>query len=98
MSYYSKKEWNLLGFRKAKTKRSMYSAIIYNKQNKQLKRTINFGDKFYENFSDRTGLNLYPKLIHGDQKRKENYRKRHKKDLREGYYSAGYFSWKYLWS
>lgn len=97
MTYYSMKEYKLLGFRKSKNPPKMYAAVLYNIETRR-ERVVNFGSRIHMNFSDRTGLNLYPKLIHGDEKRKENYRKRHKNDVKEGFYSPGYFSAKYLWT
>ena len=95
-SYFSKEEFELKGFEKAKAKHKMYNAILVNKKTKREKR-IPFGDNRYENFRDITGLDLYPQLIHGDMKRRKAYHERHKKDMKDGYFSAGYFSMKYLW-
>ena len=92
--YYSKKDYKLIGFEKSKTKNKMYDAILL-KGNKKYK--VPFGDKRYQNFRDITGLNLYPHLIHDDNKRRKNYRTRHKHFLKKGYYSPGYFSYYYLW-
>lgn len=96
MSYFSKKEYKFLEFRKSKAKNKMYAAILKNNETGR-KHTVNFGSTKYQNFTDKTGLNLYPHLIHGDSKRRKSYRARHRKDLRDGYYSAGRFSWEYLW-
>ena len=96
MSYFSMKEWGLAGFKKSKVKDKMYAAIIYNKQTKR-RRTLNFGSVHYQNFRDVTGLNLYPKLVHGDKKRRESYHKRNEHYIKDGYFSAGYFAMKYLW-
>ena len=97
MTYYSMKEYKLMGFKKSKNPPSMYAAVLYNIETKR-QRLVNFGSRLWNNYSDLTGLNMYPELIHGDKKKKENYRKRHKNDIKEGYYSAGYFSMKYLWT
>jgi hypothetical protein len=96
MSFFSKKEYKFIEFRKSKAKHKMYAAILQNKKTGRT-HTVNFGDKRYQNYQDKTGLNLYPHLIHGDPERRKRYRQRHKKDLRAGYYSAGRFSWKILW-
>jgi len=58
---------------------------------------VPFGDKRYENYHDLTGLNLYPKLLHRDKHRRKLYRIRHKKDIKPGYYSPGWFSYYILW-
>ncbi len=96
MTYYSKDEYRLKCFEKAKQKHKMYNAVLVNKKTKREKR-IPFGSTLYENFRDITGLDLYPDLIHGDLKRRKAYHARHKKDIKDGYFSAGYFSMKYLW-
>jgi hypothetical protein len=94
--YYNKKEYKLLGYRRSNTKHKKYDAIIENKKT-QKKIHIPFGDKRYENYHDLTGLNLYPKLLHNDKNRRRLYKARHKKDLKEGYYSPGYFSYYIIW-
>ena len=96
MTYYSKREYKLLGYEKATRKNKMYNAILQNRKTGQLVR-VPFGSTEYENYQDKTGLNLYPHLIHGDKKRKKLYIARHKKDLKAGYYSPGYFSYFILW-
>ena len=96
MVYYKKTDYKLLGYRKSKTKHKKYDAILENKTTKTI-HTVPFGDKKYSNYRDLTGLNLYPNLLHGDKKRRILYRARHKKDLKEGYYSPGYFSYFILW-
>jgi hypothetical protein len=96
MTYYSKKEYKLLGYRKSKTKHKKYDAVLENKKTGKIK-YVPFGDNRYENYHDLTGLNLYPHLLHGDKKRRKLYRARHKKDLKTGYYSPGYFSYYVIW-
>lgn len=96
MVYYSIQQNKLIGFEKSNRKNKMYNAILKNiKTGKQIK--VPFGDKTYMNFSDKTGLNAYPHLIHGDKKRRTNYRKRHKVYLKKGYYSPSFFSYHFLW-
>lgn len=94
MTYYSKKEYKLLGYRKSKTKHKKYDAILENRKTKKLK-YVPFGAIGYIHFRDLTGLNLYP--THNDPKRRKLYRERHKKDLKAGYYSPGYFSYHIIW-
>ena len=96
MTYYAMSEYRLKGFEQAKTKHKMYAAVLVNKETKREKR-VNFGDKRYQNYQDKTGLNAYPRLVHGDKERRKRYHDRHKKDIKQGYYSAGYFSLRYLW-
>jgi len=94
--YYSKKDYKLLGYRRSKTKNKKYDAILENNNTGKLK-YVPFGDKRYENYHDLTGLDLYPKLLHGDKNRRRLYRARHKKDLKTGYYSPGFFSYYITW-
>ena len=92
--YYKKTDYKILGYRKSKTKHTMYDAILQGKSKTYI---VPFGDNRYENYQDLTGLNLYPELIHGDKKRRKLYRARHKKDLKANHYSPGYFSYNVLW-
>lgn len=94
--YYSKQEYKLVGFRKSTRKGKMYDAILENKETKRLKH-IAFGDNQMENYHDKTGLNLYPSLIHGNTKRRDNYRKRARGKVKNGFYSPSYFSYFFLW-
>lgn len=98
MVYIPMKQWDLLGFRKSSRKGKMYDAILINKKDTTKKKYVPFGSNKHQNFSDRTGRNLYPKLIHGDQERRKRYIARHKGFVRKGFYSPGYFSMVYLWS
>ena len=68
-------------------KNKKYDAYINNKK-------FSFGSRFYQQFFDRIGF--YSVLNNYDEKRRANYRARHKHDkLNE--YSSGYFSYYYLW-
>jgi len=96
MSYFQKSQYSLDKLQKSKRKFKKYDAVLINKINNKIV-TIPFGDNRYEQFKDTTGLKLYSNKDHGDKKRRELYRARHAKDVREGYYSAGYFAMKYLW-
>ncbi len=94
--YYLKKDYNLLGYRKSKTKYKKYDAKIQNKRTGKIV-YVPFGDKRYENYHDKTGLNLYPHLLHGDSKRRKAYRSRHKHNVREDSYSPSWFSYYITW-
>jgi hypothetical protein len=96
MVSYKMTEYTLKGYEKATRKGKMYNAILVNKDTKKEVR-VPFGSNQHENFHDKTGLNLYPNLIHGDKKRRDNYRARHKVYLKEGYYSPAWFSYNILW-
>jgi len=57
-----------------------------------------------DQFKDSTGLKLYSKYDHNDEKRRDNYRARHSKiKLKDGSYAyldkeqPSYWSWHYLW-
>ena len=94
--YYSKSEYKLVKYQKSTRKGKMYDAILKNKETgRQVK--VAFGDSTMENYWDKTGLNSYPHLIHGDKKRRDNYRSRARGRVKEGYYSPSYFSYYVLW-
>ena len=95
-SYYSKYEYGLIGFEKSNRKNKKYNAILINYNTKQ-KKIIPFGDLRYQQYKDRTYLNLYSHLNHNDENRRRLYILRHKKDIKNGFWSAGYFSMFYLW-
>jgi len=90
-------KWDLSGFKKSKTRGKMYDAILKNKLARNKTVRLPFGSIFYENYWDKTGLNLYPHLIHGDKKRRKSYKARHKVYLKDGYYSPGWLSYNFLW-
>jgi hypothetical protein len=96
MSYFSKSEYKFIKFQKSNTANKKYDAILQNKKTKKLKK-IPFGDKRYEQFQDTTGLEIYSNKDHKDKERRLNYRKRHRTYIKDGYYSAGFFSLNYLW-
>ena len=96
MSYYAKSQYSLDKLQKSKHKFKKYDAVLINKINNKFV-NIPFGDSRYEQYKDTTGLKLYSSKDHGDKIRRDAYRARHSKDIRDGYYSAGYFALKYLW-
>jgi hypothetical protein len=85
-----------------------YTAFVRNKKTHKIRR-INFGDRRYQQYKDRTPLHLYSKLNHLTRKRQENYFSRHsgskkrgvaiKKEIRKshGYYNPKILSHEYLW-
>jgi len=95
MVYYDMKTHKLFGFQKSETKNKMYDAILISDDGDFI--GVPFGDKRFETYQDKTSLNLYPDLIHGDEKRRKRYRLRHRVYLKKGYYSPSYFSYYYLW-
>lgn len=82
-------------FEKAKAKNKKYSAILKNAETGRIKK-VNFGDKRYQHFKDKTGLGIYSHLNHGDPERRRRYRLRHAKTMTKKY-SPSWFSAKYLW-
>ncbi|NVM20132.1 MAG: hypothetical protein HWN80_20720, partial [Candidatus Lokiarchaeota archaeon] len=55
-------------------------------------------DDGYEQYKDSTGKKLYSYADHLDENRKRLYRKRHAGEGNSNRkYSAGWFSWHYLW-
>jgi hypothetical protein len=96
MPYYNKKEYKLLGYEKSHRKGKMYNAILNNKITNKVTK-VPFGDSTMENYCDKTGLNLYPKLIHGDKVRRKRFQQRHHGFLKDGFYSPSWFSYFILW-
>ena len=96
MSYYSMKDWKFIGFRKSNTKLKKYDSLIKNKQTGKIK-IIPFGSSSYSQYKDSTGLGLYSHLDHNDKERRRRYKTRHQVYIKKGYYSAGYFSMRFLW-
>tara|TARA_B100000424_G_C22770160_1_gene414751 strand:- start:211 stop:516 length:306 start_codon:yes stop_codon:yes gene_type:complete len=85
-----------------------YTAIIKNiKTGKS--RKINFGDRRYQQYKDRTPIKLYKHLNHNTRKRMRNYFNRHsgtknrkqaikkEKNKSKNYYNAKILSHIYLW-
>ena len=71
---------------KATAKNKKWKAIFYDDQGKKLK-SSNFGDTRYEDYT-----------IHKDKERRERYRARHKKYLKNGDYSKpSHLSYYLLW-
>lgn len=94
--YYPMSLWTLKGFARSHKAGKKYDAILNNKLTGMVTR-VPFGDASYQQYKDSTGLGLYSHKDHHDAKRRSLYRQRHDKDLKAGNYSAGYFSYKYLW-
>lgn len=86
-------------FKKSTRKNKKYSVITPSGK------TVHFGSSSYEQYKDSTGLGLYSHLDHNDEKRRDNYRARHKKiKLKDDSYAylnkeqPSYYSWHFLWS
>lgn len=94
--FYKISDYSLVSYSKSHVKNKKYDAILKSKSNGKLVR-VPFGDLRYTNYRDCTKLNLYPHLINNNTEKRRLYRLRHKKDLREEFYSPGYFSLHILW-
>ena len=85
-----------------------YTAYVIDKAKKTI-RSINFGDRRYQQFRDSTGMGLYSYMDHGDKMRRKNYFLRHshspsrktsiEKESKNsyGYYTPKLLSHIYLW-
>lgn len=71
-----------------------YKVEIYSDKIKV--KTVQFGDRRYEQYKDSTPLKLYTNLNHNDKDRRRRYKIRHEKD-RHVKYTAGWFADRYLW-
>lgn len=72
-----------------------YKVVITDLNGVKLK-TVQFGDKRYEQYKDSVPLKLYSHLNHNDKNRRRLYKNRHEKD-RHNHFTAGWFADKYLW-
>ena len=93
--YYSFDDWRLDHFRGSKHHLKKYDAILQHKRTGK-QAVVPFGQKGYDQYHDQA-LGLYENFDHFDKKRRKLYRNRHKKWLKEGYYSPAWCSWNYLW-
>ena len=97
MSLSPAKDYKFIKFVRSKTQGKKYDAILENKSTGRRK-TISFGATGYEQYKDSTGLRYYSHLDHNDPKRKKLYQQRHEGEGEPNRkYSAGWFSWHYLW-
>ncbi len=97
----------IVKFERGKQKKK-YKVHLKDKKTKR-KRTLSFGHKDYQQFKDRTKLQLYKHLNHGERKRMRNYYSRHsgvktrragiakEKKKNNGYYTPKLLSHIYLW-
>ena len=90
-------QFRLLRFERSKNPKKKYDAILEDVKTKRTQR-VPFGSRqpLYEQYKDSTGLKLYSRLDHGDEKRRKNYLARHEK-TRHKKWSPSWFSWRYLW-
>ena len=96
MPPYPVKDYDIVKFRKSKTKHKKYDAVIQNKRTDKIY-IIPFGSSVHQHYKDTTGLGLYSKLDHNDKARRALFRLRHRPNYDYKFYSPSYFSWNYLW-
>ena len=94
MRIHNPESYELVGFEVNKGKRAKYIAIIQNKKTKEKKR-IPFGMKGFQQYEDKIGY--YREFDHNDEKRRENWIKRHKRNI-DYKFSSAWFSNTFLWS
>ena len=94
MRIHNPESYNLLGYEVNKGNQAIYDAILKNKKTGELRR-IPFGAKGYEQFKDQLGH--YSSLDHNDEKRRDNWIKRHKRNL-DYKFSSAWFSKNILWT
>jgi hypothetical protein len=97
-----KNDYKFIRFEKSSKKDKKYTAILQNKKTGR-EAKIHFGGikkdgTPYAQYKDNV-LGLYKKYDHKDKKRRDRYRNRHSKEVSsfKDYWSAGLFSYKFLW-
>ena len=97
MSLSPAKDYKFIKFVRSSNPNKKYDAILENKSTGRRKK-ISFGQRGADQYHDATGLKFYSKFDHNDPKRKKLYRARHEGEGEPNRkYSAGWFSWNYLW-
>ena len=88
-------EWDLVRFEKSRKKNKKIDAYLKNKKSGAV-RIMSFGERGSETYWDRTGKG--GDKVHGDPKRRQSYRARHKGEGAESRkYSPGFLSYHFLW-
>ncbi len=96
-SVYPPDKYDFVKFERSHRHDKKYNAVLRNKATGRTKK-IPFGAKGYAQYKDSTGLKLYSSQDHLDEERRKRYQKRHEgegNNTRK--YSAGWFSYRYLW-
>lgn len=83
-------------FERSKKMGKKYDAIIEDKITKRQQR-VPFGSNIHEQYRDTTGLKLYSRLDHNDEKRRQSYLARHEK-TRHKKFSSSWYSSVFLWN
>jgi hypothetical protein len=94
--FFHQTNYDFMCFEKSKIKHKKYNGIIQHKTSGRIVK-IPFGDDRYGQYRDQTGLGVYSDKDHMDSFRIFNYIQRHKKWVKDGYFSPGFFSLMYLW-
>jgi hypothetical protein len=87
--------FRFIKFQKAKNPLKKYEAIIEDVKTRR-RQKVPFGSSIYPQYRDSTGLKLYSRLDHNDEKRRQNYKARHE-STRHKKWSASWFSDTFLW-
>ena len=88
--------FRFIKFQKAKDPAKKYEAIIEDVKTRR-RQKVPFGASAFQQYRDSTGLKLYSRLDHNDEKRRQNYLARHEK-TRNKKWSASWFSSVFLWN
>jgi hypothetical protein len=97
MSLSPSKDYKFIKFIRSSNNQKKYDAILENKSTGRRKK-ISFGQRGASQYRDSTGLKLYSNFDNNDIDRKKAYRARHEGEGEPNRkYSAGWFSWNYLW-
>ena len=88
-------EYECRGFRISHAKNQKYDAVLVHKKT-STQILLPFGGATTKTYHDLTGLNAFPTMLHHNNELRRLYHKRNDKRLRCGYFSASYFSGKYL--
>ena len=83
-------------FERSKKRGSKYDAIIEDKVTKRQQR-VPFGSSIHDQYRDDTGLKLYSRLNHNDEKRRQSYLARHE-NTRHKKFSPSWYSSVFLWA
>ena len=88
--------FRLVRFQKASNRKKKYEAVIEDVVTKRQQK-VPFGSSAHEQYRDDTGLKIYSRLDHNDEKRRQDYLARHEK-TRHKKWSPSWFSSVFLWN
>ena len=88
--------FRFIKFQKAKDPSKKYEAIIEDVKTRRRQR-VPFGSSSFQQYRDSTGMRIYSRLDHNDEKRRQNYLARHEK-TRHKKWSPSWFSSVFLWN